>query len=67
MASITVDSLVQEVRTNERLVDLINRIGGKLSQVCYHPQLGPIKPAIPAWSKWTEGSSARARPSSLPG
>jgi formate dehydrogenase major subunit len=43
MASITVDSLVQEVRTNERLVDLINRIGGKLSQVCYHPQLGPIQ------------------------
>jgi formate dehydrogenase major subunit len=43
MASITVDGIVQEVRTNERLVDLINRIGGKLSQVCYHPQLGPIQ------------------------
>jgi formate dehydrogenase major subunit len=43
MASITVDGIVQEVRTNERLVDLINRIDGKLSQVCYHPQLGPIQ------------------------
>jgi formate dehydrogenase major subunit len=27
----------------ERLVDLINRVGVKLSQVCYHPQLGPIQ------------------------
>jgi len=43
MASITVDGVVQEARTDERLVDLINRIGGTLSQVCYHPQLGPIQ------------------------
>ncbi len=27
----------------ERLVDLINRVGVKLAQVCYHPQLGPIQ------------------------
>jgi formate dehydrogenase major subunit len=43
MASITVDGIVQESTTDERLVDLINRIGRKLSQVCYHPQLGPIQ------------------------
>jgi formate dehydrogenase major subunit len=43
MASITVDGVIQEARADERLVDLINRIGGKLSQVCYHPQLGPIQ------------------------
>jgi formate dehydrogenase major subunit len=29
--------------SEERLVDLINRVGVKLSQVCYHPQLGPIQ------------------------
>ena len=27
----------------ERLVDLINRAGVELAQVCYHPQLGPIQ------------------------
>src|SRR5882672_11164984 len=28
---------------NERLIELINRIGSKVPQVCYHPQLGPIQ------------------------
>lgn len=43
MMNVTVDGVVREARTNERLLDLINRTGGKLSQVCYHPQLGPIQ------------------------
>jgi formate dehydrogenase major subunit len=43
MINVTIDGSVQAASTDERLVDLINRTGGKLSQVCYHPQLGPIQ------------------------
>jgi len=41
--TLTIDGLITEAKADERLVDLINRVGGKLSQVCYHPQLGPIQ------------------------
>ncbi len=43
MINVTIDGGVKEARPDERLVDLINRTGGTLSQVCYHPQLGPIQ------------------------
>jgi formate dehydrogenase major subunit len=43
MASVTIDGLVREATDVERLVDLINRNGISLSQVRYHPQLGPIQ------------------------
>jgi len=43
MLAITVDGLVQEAKADERLIDVINRSGSRLSQVCYHPQLGPIQ------------------------
>lgn len=43
MIRVTVDGQALEASADERLVDLINRSGGKLSQVCYHPQLGPIQ------------------------
>jgi formate dehydrogenase major subunit len=38
-----VDGAVVEARPDERLIDLINRAGPKIPQVCYHPQLGPIQ------------------------
>src|SRR5437773_3336269 len=41
--TLTIDGLVTESKADERLVDLINRVGAKLPQVCYHPQLGPIQ------------------------
>src|SRR5260370_19609185 len=41
--TLTIDGSVAESKADERLVDLINRIGAKLPQVCYHPQLGPIQ------------------------
>ena len=41
--TLTIDGSVTESKADERLVDLINRVGGKLPQVCYHPQLGPIQ------------------------
>src|SRR4030095_13333140 len=43
MLAITVDGSVQEAAPDERLVELINRSGSTLPQVCYHPQLGPIQ------------------------
>ena len=43
MPEITIDGLVHEANADERLVDVINRSGVKLPQVCYHPQLGPIQ------------------------
>src|SRR5712664_51641 len=41
--NLTIDGSITEAKAGERLVDLINRVGAKLSQVCYHPQLGPIQ------------------------
>ena len=43
MLAITVDGLVQEAKADERLIDVINRTGSKVPQVCYHPQLGPVQ------------------------
>ena len=39
----TVDGKPQAIQPGERLIDLINRSGIAIPQVCYHPQLGPIK------------------------
>jgi formate dehydrogenase major subunit len=41
--NVTVDGKVVEARAGERLVDLLNRTGTTIPQVCYHPQLGPIQ------------------------
>ena len=43
MISVTIDGVVQEARAGERLIDVVNRTGSKVPQVCYHPQLGPIQ------------------------
>jgi len=43
MSTIMLDGSTQEVRAGERLIDVINRAGIELPQVCYHPQLGPIQ------------------------
>src|SRR5215475_588906 len=40
---VTVDGEVHEPAPGERLIDLLNRHGVKVPQVCYHPQLGPIQ------------------------
>jgi formate dehydrogenase major subunit len=41
--SITINDKTQAIQPGERLIDAINRSGAKVSQVCYHPQLGPIQ------------------------
>src|SRR5882762_1107212 len=43
MIRVTIDGVVQEAQTGERLIDVVNRTGSKVPQVCYHPQLGPIQ------------------------
>ncbi len=43
MIQISIDGTGYEAVAGDRLVDAINRAGVQLSQVCYHPQLGPIQ------------------------
>jgi formate dehydrogenase major subunit len=43
MATVTIDSKVHQFAPGEPLIDIINRAGEKIPQVCYHPQLGPIQ------------------------
>jgi formate dehydrogenase major subunit len=43
MMKITIDGSNYKVEVGERLIDIINRIGKELPQVCYHRQLGPIQ------------------------
>jgi formate dehydrogenase major subunit len=40
---ITINSKPQAIKQGERLIDVINRSGVVIPQVCYHPQLGPIQ------------------------
>ncbi len=41
--TVTINGKPQAIQPGERLVDVINRSGVKIPQVCYHPQLGPIQ------------------------
>jgi formate dehydrogenase major subunit len=43
MSTISLNGSQYEARAGERLIDVINRAGIQLPQVCYHPQLGPIQ------------------------
>src|SRR4030088_2783802 len=43
MSKISIDGTEYETAADDRLIDVINRAGVPLSQVCYHPQLGPIQ------------------------
>jgi formate dehydrogenase major subunit len=43
MITVTIDGVAHQASNGERLIDVINRVGLQISQVCYHPQLGPIQ------------------------
>jgi formate dehydrogenase major subunit len=43
MPVLTIDGTVYSFSDGERLLEVINRLGIELPQVCYHPQLGPIQ------------------------
>ncbi|MGA2536785.1 MAG: 2Fe-2S iron-sulfur cluster-binding protein [Terracidiphilus sp.] len=41
--SVTINGAAFDFRSGEPLIEVINRSGLSLPQVCYHPQLGPIQ------------------------
>jgi formate dehydrogenase major subunit len=41
--NVTIDGKVLTAGPGERLIDIFNRAGIQVPQVCYHPQLGPIQ------------------------
>jgi formate dehydrogenase major subunit len=43
VVNVAIDGVVQEAQPDELLIDLINRTGGSVPHVCYHPQLGPVQ------------------------
>lgn len=40
---VLIDGMSYAAQLGEPLLDVINRAGAELAQVCYHPQLGPIQ------------------------
>jgi len=46
---VVIDGSVQEAKAGELLIDLINRTGGSVPDVCYHPQLGPVQTCNTRW------------------
>jgi formate dehydrogenase major subunit len=43
MVNLIIDGVSHDAEPGEHLIDVINRIGREIPQVCYHPQLGPIQ------------------------
>jgi predicted molibdopterin-dependent oxidoreductase YjgC len=43
MVKIIIDGASYDAKTGECLIDVMNRTGREIPQVCYHPQLGPIQ------------------------
>src|SRR5438445_12985189 len=43
MVKVAIDGIVHAAQPGEPLIDLINRTGGSVPHVCYHPQLGPVQ------------------------
>jgi len=43
MVKVAIDGIVHVAQPDELLIDLINRAGGSVPHVCYHPQLGPVQ------------------------
>jgi formate dehydrogenase major subunit len=43
VVKVAIDGVVQQAQPDELLIDLINRAGGSVPHVCYHPQLGPVQ------------------------
>ncbi len=41
--TIHLDGVDRSAHIDERLIDVLNRVGRVIPQVCYHPQLGPIE------------------------
>ena len=59
MIAVTIDGVTHQASSGERLIDVINRAGINIPQVCYHPQLGPIQTCDTCMVE-TNGQLARA-------
>jgi NADH dehydrogenase/NADH:ubiquinone oxidoreductase subunit G len=46
---VAIDGTVQEAKADELLIDLINRTGGSVPHVCYHPQPARFRRVTHAW------------------
>jgi len=57
--AININGKPQAFQPSERLIDVINRSGVEIPQVCYHPQLGPIQ-ACDTCMVEVDGKLARA-------
>ena len=55
----TIDGRPQAIKPGERLIDLINRCGIEVPQVCYHSELGPIQ-TCDTWMVEIDGKLVRA-------
>lgn len=64
--TILINDLPYESEAGERLVDVLNRAGVKLPQVCYLPQLGPIQTCDTCLVEVMAGSCAHVEPPSHP-
>ncbi|HZR20869.1 MAG TPA: formate dehydrogenase subunit alpha [Verrucomicrobiae bacterium] len=64
--AVTINGAATEAKPEERLIDLLNRAGTKIPQVCYHPQLGPIQTCdtclVEADGKLVRACATRAGP-----
>ena len=64
--NIVIDGARTLANQGERLIDVINRSGAKLAQVCYHPQLGPIQTCdtcmVEVEGRWSAPVRRRYRP-----
>jgi formate dehydrogenase major subunit len=43
LMAVSINGKQQDTRPGDRLIDVINRSGVEVPQVCYHAQLGPIQ------------------------
>jgi formate dehydrogenase major subunit len=57
---VAIDGTVQEAKADGLLIDLINRTGGSVPHVCYHPQLGPVLTCDTCMVGVNDGRLARA-------
>ena len=63
--AIEIDGVSGHATLGEPLVDVLNRIGRIIPQVCYHPQLGPIQTCDTCMVQ-VNGALARACGTPLP-
>jgi predicted molibdopterin-dependent oxidoreductase YjgC len=55
MIEFMMDNELATGEENELLIEVLNRAGKEVPHLCYHAQLGPLRPAIPACAKSMTG------------